>query len=178
MVVRQWNGRAVPLRQPDQCERPALWNDLTRGHRLQTPWLRDGVLARPEHRRGEGALFLLGRHRWSEPAGQSERCRGHTLWHNALGGGSTGCSGGCGTVFSLDPNTGAETVLHPFGSTDGAYPMAGLIAVNGMLYGTTLACWGTGCGGVGCGTVFSIDPSTGAETVLYSFGGTDGASPS
>ena len=40
-------------------------------------------------------------------------------------------------------------------------PWAGLIAVNGTLYGTTVA------GGIsGNGTVFAIDPDTGAETVL------------
>ena len=44
---------------------------------------------------------------------------------------------GCGTVFSLDPNTGAETVLHSFCRElfcpDGASPIAGLIAVRGIL---------------------------------------------
>jgi uncharacterized repeat protein (TIGR03803 family) len=56
-------------------------------------------------------------------------------------------------------------VLHSFGSgTDGSEPEAGLIDVNGTLYGTTH----TG-GSYGGGTVFALDPSSGAETVLYSF---------
>jgi uncharacterized repeat protein (TIGR03803 family) len=86
-------------------------------------------------------------------------------------------------VFSLDPATGSETVLHSFqGSTrrDGFKPLAGLIHVGGMLYGTT-AYGGTGaCGSVGCGTVFSLNPETGTERVLYSFqnNGADGVSPS
>jgi len=43
-----------------------------------------------------------------------------------------------GTVFSVNPNTGAETVLHSFGSgADGEYPIASLIDVKGTLYGTT-----------------------------------------
>jgi len=79
-----------------------------------------------------------------------------------------------GTVFSVNPNTGAETVLHSFGSgTDGATPLASLIDVNGMLFGTT-----NGGGTSAWGTVFSVNPNTGAETVVYSFlGGTDGEYP-
>jgi uncharacterized repeat protein (TIGR03803 family) len=86
---------------------------------------------------------------------------------------------GCGTVFSVDPGTGAETVLYSFaGGTDGAGPNAAVILVDGALYGTTGFGGGAGCGGEGCGTVFSVDPGTGAETVLYSFGGdTDGEFP-
>jgi uncharacterized repeat protein (TIGR03803 family) len=89
---------------------------------------------------------------------------------------------GYGTVFALDPKTGAETVLHAFGSgTDGIAPSAGLIEANGILYGTTEG-GGTGCGAEpGCGTVFAVDPKTGAETVLYSFCSqqncTDGSEP-
>jgi uncharacterized repeat protein (TIGR03803 family) len=84
-----------------------------------------------------------------------------------------------GTVFSLDPRTGREKVLHSFRSgSDGSVPDAGLMDVNGTLYGTTIY-GGTGScaveGWAGCGTVFSIDPQTGAETVVHSFGsGTDG----
>lgn len=101
-------------------------------------------------------------------------------------GGVAGCGGsGCGTVFSIDPNTGVEKVLHSFCSqkncSDGANPFAGLIDVEGTLYGTTLNGGGTGCGGPGCGTVYSVDPNTGAETVLYSFcrqqNCADGANP-
>ena len=71
-------------------------------------------------------------------------------------GGVGGCgSYGCGTVFSLDPNTGAEKVLHSFCSqqncTDGQSPYAGLIDVNGVLFGTTY-----GGGAYGFGTVFAL----------------------
>ena len=58
----------------------------------------------------------------------------------------------------------------PYGSEDGVYPTAGLIDVNGTLYGTTggggASCSSSG----GCGTVFSVTTS-GKETVLYSFAG-------
>jgi uncharacterized repeat protein (TIGR03803 family) len=68
-------------------------------------------------------------------------------------------------VFSLDPSTGAETVLHSFGSgTDGQTPLAGLLAVDGKLYGTTWL-----GGDFGGGTVFALDLETGAETLAYSF---------
>jgi uncharacterized repeat protein (TIGR03803 family) len=94
------------------------------------------------------------------------------------GNGPPNCEGSsCGTVFSLDPSSGAETVLHSFdGDTDGAMPEAGLVDVNGTLYGTTYA-----GGANGYGIVFSLDPNTGAETILYSFCNQlycpDGASP-
>jgi uncharacterized repeat protein (TIGR03803 family) len=76
-----------------------------------------------------------------------------------------------GTLYAITPS-GAETVLHSFGggSGDGASPYAGLVAVNGTLYGTTL-----NGGANGQGTVYSmtITPS-GTETVLHSFGGSSG----
>ncbi len=109
---------------------------------------------------------------------------GGTLYGTTQQGGSNKACGyysyyfSCGTVFSVTPS-GTEKVLHSFGnSPDGNFPVAGLIDVNGTLYGTTQ--FGGGdknkCGvGVGCGTVFSITPS-GTEKVLHSFsGGSDGA---
>ena len=91
-----------------------------------------------------------------------------TLYGTTIAGGNgTSCGNmyGCGTVFSIDPSTGVETVLYSFCSqpncTDGGYPYAGLVDVKGTLYGTT--------SGGGSGTVFSINPTTGAETVVYSF---------
>lgn len=88
---------------------------------------------------------------------------------------------GCGTVFRLAPD-GTETILYRFrGGSDGAYPLASLIADKaGNLYGTT-----SGGGfahkclhmGIGCGTVFRLAPD-GTETVLYRFnGGKDGGNP-
>jgi uncharacterized repeat protein (TIGR03803 family) len=79
-----------------------------------------------------------------------------------------------GTVFSVDAKTGGETVMHSFGNgSDGGNPLSGLINVKGTLYGTTQV------GGThDSGSVYSINTTTGAETVLYSFqGGTDGLWP-
>lgn len=103
-----------------------------------------------------------------------------TLYGTTVDGGGTGCDeSGCGTVFSLDLATHKEAVLHAFkGGSDGSAPAPGLININGTLYGTTSHGGGTGCDTFGCGTVFSLDPTTHKETVLYAFkGGSDGAYP-
>ena len=84
---------------------------------------------------------------------------------------------GCGVVFALS-KTGVESVLYTFtAGTDGANPEGNLVRdAAGNLYGTTKI-GGQGTGFVGYGTVFKLD-STGAETILYSFTGTnDGAGP-
>lgn len=96
-----------------------------------------------------------------------------TLYGTTQSGGIANCGNGCGTVFSLTPS-GTEKVVHAFkGGGDGAAPYAGLINVKGVLYGTTSA-----GGASNFGTVFEVDPATGKEKVLYSFGGgSDGASP-
>jgi hypothetical protein len=78
------------------------------------------------------------------------------------GGGSSACSGGCGTVFKLTPSGSAykESVLHRFsGGKDGANPAASLIVdANGVLYGTTLYGGGSSACSGGCGTVFKVTP--------------------
>lgn len=80
-----------------------------------------------------------------------------TLYGTTFYGGNA-CD--CGTVFSIDPVSGKEAVLHSFGdSPDGANPFANLINLKGTLYGVTyLGGKTTNCGGHGCGTVFSIKP--------------------
>jgi uncharacterized repeat protein (TIGR03803 family) len=99
------------------------------------------------------------------------------LYGTASDGGNSAC-GGCGVIFKVD-STGHETVLYTFtGVTDGFTPYGGLIRDGvGNLYGTT-AFGGstTGCNGNGCGTVFKLD-TTGHETILHRFTGTDGEKP-
>jgi len=101
-----------------------------------------------------------------------------TLYGTTRSGGSgSACEGGCGTVFSITPS-GIEKILHSFdGGNDGSYPLASLIRVKNMLYGTTPS-GGDGypCRRGGCGTVFSITLG-GKERVLHSFSGPDGAQP-
>jgi uncharacterized repeat protein (TIGR03803 family) len=88
------------------------------------------------------------------------------LYGTTLKGGMTGCSGGCGVVYKVNPS-GQETVLHSFtGGADGATPYAGVISDSaGNLYGTTYA------GGANQGGVVYELSTSGQETVLHSFGG-------
>lgn len=96
---------------------------------------------------------------------------GGTFYSTTQYGGATSCGGGCGTVFSLDPKSGVQQVLHFFqGGTDGDWPVAGLISVGGTLYGSTPYGGGAApCGTIGCGTVYAVNPASSAETVNYAF---------
>jgi uncharacterized repeat protein (TIGR03803 family) len=83
----------------------------------------------------------------------------------------------CGTVFAFSFSSGEENVVHAFTGNvgpDGAGPAADLVALNGTLYGTTFL----GGGKCGCGTIFAIDLSTGAESIVHQFkGGKAGSTP-
>jgi len=86
-------------------------------------------------------------------------------------GGSKNVKCFCGTAFKITPQ-GTLTSFSLDG-TDGAIPYAGfLLGRDGLLYGTT-----SSGGASGNGEVFSLNPKTMAITVLYSFAGSDGASP-
>ncbi len=104
------------------------------------------------------------------------------LYGTAGGGGKSNQCGdaGCGTVFEIS-TSGSESVLYRFkGTPDGAVPLADMIVLNGVLYGTTSqgGSASTTCGAAGCGSVFDVDTS-GKERVLYAFqgGAEDGAAP-
>ena len=79
-----------------------------------------------------------------------------------------------GLMLFADAEASTETVLHAFCSPDncpdGANPFAGLVDVNGTLYGTTWRGGNTCEGGMECGggTVFALNPD-GTQTVLYAF---------
>jgi uncharacterized repeat protein (TIGR03803 family) len=86
-----------------------------------------------------------------------------TLYDTTYNGGAYGY----GVVFSLNPGTNGEAALWSFGNgSDGQNPNRSLVNVNGTLYGTTIF------GGTNGdrGTVFSLNPQTNAEAVLWSFG--------
>ncbi|HVA47067.1 MAG TPA: choice-of-anchor tandem repeat GloVer-containing protein [Pirellulales bacterium] len=92
---------------------------------------------------------------------------------NLYGTTYNGGANGEGTVFELNPSTGALTTLYTFSGADGAYPYSGLIMDGGgHLYGTTL-----GDGTHNQGTVFKLDPGTGLLTTLATFNGANGATP-
>ena len=101
---------------------------------------------------------------------------------------------GCGTVYELTPpatqgGAWTETTIHTFTGSDGANPQDALtIGPGGVLYGTTQYGGSGVCPTHGavdsCGTVFQLTPpsapgGTWAESVIYSFTGTngDGAAP-
>jgi uncharacterized repeat protein (TIGR03803 family) len=96
-----------------------------------------------------------------------------TLYGTTEVGGTGSCSGfqgaGCGTVFKIT-TSGTERVLFTFPgtTTNGEFPFAGLTAVKGTLYGTTV-----NGGASNIGTVFKIAPS-GTESVLYNFKNSSG----
>jgi uncharacterized repeat protein (TIGR03803 family) len=93
---------------------------------------------------------------------------GNMLYGTTQFGGATATSGfpGYGAVYSAGANgVPGLTVLHSFtNGTEGAYPIAGLILDNGILYGTTTK-GGTGNGG----TVFSVSTNGQNFTVLHAF---------
>lgn len=97
-----------------------------------------------------------------------------TLFGTTVAGGS----GGHGTVFrlKLSGSEYKETILHAFtGGADGGGPVAPLIFVGNVLYGTT-----SSGGSDGLGTVFKLVPVMGVyqEHIVHNFaGGNDGAGP-
>lgn len=96
---------------------------------------------------------------------------------NLYGDTGSGGSSNYGTVFKLG-RSGKFTLLHSFTGwiTDGCYPLGSLVTdASKNLYGTTRACGSSGYG-EGDGVVFRVD-ARGAETLLHSFIGSDGASP-
>ena len=88
--------------------------------------------------------------------------------------GTTYADGGAGSVYKIDLQTKQYSVLHQFsGGADGRFPTAGLTAFHGKFYGVTEQ-----GGGSDLGTIYSIDPTTGTETVVYNFtGGRNGDTP-
>jgi uncharacterized repeat protein (TIGR03803 family) len=111
---------------------------------------------------------------------------GNIYGTTSQGGGSTNCSGGCGTVFELTqatPGHWTEKILHSFKNTDGNFIYGGLtLDASGNVYGTAAEGGNlSDCGGVGCGVVFEL--SRNAEDqwfmkLLHTFAGADGSYPS
>jgi uncharacterized repeat protein (TIGR03803 family) len=95
---------------------------------------------------------------------------------NLYGTTYVGGSSSLGAVFKVDP-AGKETVLYNFaGGSDGCGPYPGVtLDAAGNLYGVT-SLGGDGFCNSGHGVVFKVD-TAGNETVLHTFGGSDGDDP-
>ena len=96
------------------------------------------------------------------------------VYQNGALYGTTFDDGGAGNVFKIDLQTGQYSLLHQFsGGADGGTPSSTLTLFHGKLFGVTEE------GGANAeGTIYSIDPATGSETVVHSFtGGSDGDTP-
>lgn len=98
---------------------------------------------------------------------------------NIYGTVNRGGANGGGTVFELSPVNGqwTETILRSLGNgTDAAIPLAGVLLIDGNVYGTTAS-----GGANNQGTVFELTPSSGGhwiQNILHSFGGgNDGIAP-
>ena len=106
---------------------------------------------------------------------------GPLLFHKGVLFGTTANGGttGLGTVFRINPDGSGYSVLHTFQGiccgSDGSFPHSGLTynKSDGMLYGTTI----NGGNAKDLGAIYKIDPNNGAESVVYSFSGSDGAHP-
>jgi uncharacterized repeat protein (TIGR03803 family) len=99
--------------------------------------------------------------------GAERNPRGLLLLDNTFyGTSSTGGDQGLGTVFKMNADGTDYTTLHNFGSVvnDGTGPLAGLLAVGGILYGTS-----TGGGSFSYGTVFRIQTNGSSYRILHSF---------
>lgn len=134
----------------------------------------------------QGAVFMLGptgtesvlysfhgaaKH-GAQPFSKLVRDKSGNFYGTTYAGGSDNL----GAVFKVAPD-GTETILYSFkGGTDGANPTRSLVMdSDNNLYGTTT--WG-GSGNCyqGCGIVFKLTQQK-RETILHSFGGEDGATP-
>jgi uncharacterized repeat protein (TIGR03803 family) len=92
---------------------------------------------------------------------------------------------GCGSLYKVNVSSGKKRILYNFqgdsqGGKDGYFPASyGLIDLNGMLYGTTVAGGLQNCVGEsalnGCGTIFKIRPSGDSYRVVYRFKGANGS---
>jgi uncharacterized repeat protein (TIGR03803 family) len=142
-------------------------------YRLSPPTLQGGPWT-------ETVLFSFSGPDGSSPFGRLLLDKSGALYGTTSGGGPSQA----GTVFMLTPQSGevwTEQVLYSFsGGADGGSPEAGVIMdQKGRLFGTAST---GGTGRLSGGVVFRLDAPTqvgGAwtETVLYSFGGSDGFRP-
>ena len=79
-----------------------------------------------------------------------------------------GGASGYGAFYRVNQNTGAEEVVFNPATANNGGPNALTLGSSGLLYGTS---FGNADVQNAFGTIFAFDPTTKAETVLYSFAG-------
>jgi len=86
-----------------------------------------------------------------------------------------------GSVYRVDPVTGAGETLHLFSGDGPALrnPAAGLVVAGGQLYGTARfgGTPGPGPAQLGQGGIYHVDPATGAVSTAHLFTGQNGRNP-
>ncbi|HEY2103816.1 MAG TPA: choice-of-anchor tandem repeat GloVer-containing protein, partial [Chthoniobacterales bacterium] len=98
---------------------------------------------------------------------------GNTLYGTARFS-SGGNSPGDGIVFAVNTDGTGFRIVHSFSAaTDGAQPVAGLVLLGNVLFGTA----STGGNAVNGGTVFAVNTDGTGFFVLHRFGGIDGVDP-
>jgi uncharacterized repeat protein (TIGR03803 family) len=91
-----------------------------------------------------------------------------------LGGASTACTDGCGTIFKIT-SSGRLTTLYSFSGADGSSPVGLIQDTNGRFYGSTESGGSsTACTG-GCGTVFMLRAGLGPFVETQTTSGKVGA---
>lgn len=117
---------------------------------------------------------MVDLHNFADTTGSYSQ--GSLLLSGALLFGTTevGGTNNLGTVFSIDTTGANYKVLHNFSGADGQNPFYEKLVLSGTtLYGTAFA-----GGASNYGVVFSIDTNGSSYSVVYSFNGTQGESPS
>lgn len=94
----------------------------------------------------------------------------YVLYGTAAQGGSAGY----GTMFSYDLTTGKDSTLINFTGPNGLNPYSNLLPdyKNGLLYGTA-----SGGGPGSNGVLFSYNPLTNKDSIVFAFNNTNGSSP-
>jgi hypothetical protein len=96
---------------------------------------------------------------------------GGLLYGELEAGGSFTCDllyAKCGSIYSIDPASGAQQTVFNFNGLDGAVPEWGLLRDGTVLYGVGRDIVDSSDNYYG-GALFKFDPATGQETVLHSF---------
>jgi uncharacterized repeat protein (TIGR03803 family) len=99
---------------------------------------------------------------------------GNVLYGTTLAGGGLNGAGG-GTIFKVNTDGTGYQLLHIFTGIDGDSPRAGLLMVNGIIYGTTSSDGGPS--GRGYGTLFRINPDGSNFTSVHAFDAFAGGDP-